>query len=196
MPLAPNGAPPGYCYQAGATGYIIDPAGAYSLGARRRRRAIRSAHTAARARARRRQPQRASIFPSPGRPSLRRRLPILLAHTAPPARACRRSMRPACTAAPRPSRRRSRTGKPTSQCLGRPLLRRRPSILPAHTAARTLTFRSPQRSPPRRKLSPRPAHTALRARPRQSPTREAPTAPPARAPLRPTRPAHTAVRTH
>jgi hypothetical protein len=32
MSLNPNGAPPGYYYQAGATAYIIDPAGTYSLG--------------------------------------------------------------------------------------------------------------------------------------------------------------------
>ena len=34
MSLTPNGAPPGYCYQAGATAYIEDPAGTYSLGGR------------------------------------------------------------------------------------------------------------------------------------------------------------------
>ena len=32
MSLNPNGAPPGYYYQAGATAYLIDPAGTYSLG--------------------------------------------------------------------------------------------------------------------------------------------------------------------
>ena len=32
MSLNPNGAPPGYYYQAGATAYIIDPAGTYSVG--------------------------------------------------------------------------------------------------------------------------------------------------------------------
>jgi hypothetical protein len=33
MPLSPNGAPPGYYYQAGATAYLVDPAGTYSVGA-------------------------------------------------------------------------------------------------------------------------------------------------------------------
>ena len=37
MSLNPNGAPPGYYYQAGATAYLIDPAGTYSC--RRRERA-------------------------------------------------------------------------------------------------------------------------------------------------------------
>jgi len=32
MSLNPNGAPPGYCYQAGATAYLIDPAAIYSVG--------------------------------------------------------------------------------------------------------------------------------------------------------------------
>jgi hypothetical protein len=32
MSINPNGAPPGYYYQAGATAYLIDPAGTYSLG--------------------------------------------------------------------------------------------------------------------------------------------------------------------
>ena len=32
MSINPNGAPPGYYYQAGATAYVIDPAGTYSVG--------------------------------------------------------------------------------------------------------------------------------------------------------------------
>ena len=32
MSLNPNGAPPGYYYQAGATAYLMDPAGTYSVG--------------------------------------------------------------------------------------------------------------------------------------------------------------------
>ena len=32
MSLNPNGAPPGYYYQVGATAYLIDPAGTYSVG--------------------------------------------------------------------------------------------------------------------------------------------------------------------
>ena len=32
MSLNPNGAPPGYYYQTGATAYLIDPAGTYSVG--------------------------------------------------------------------------------------------------------------------------------------------------------------------
>ncbi len=35
MSLNPNGAPAGYYYQAGATAYLIDPAGTYSGGRER-----------------------------------------------------------------------------------------------------------------------------------------------------------------
>ncbi len=152
----PDDAPAGFFYQAGATAYLIDPAGAYSPAARARQRPTLPAQTAARARAPPpRSPRRALIFRSPGRPTLRRRLSTPRAPTFGRARARRRSIRPAHTAA---------------RARARPRWPRRARI-----------FRSPGRPPLRRRLSTPRAPTVGRARARRRPIRPAGAAPPARA---------------
>ena len=161
MSLNPDGAPAGYYYQAGATAYLIDPAGTYSPAGASAPTTDRPAQTAARARAPQRSPRRALIFRSPGRPPLRRRLSTLRALTVWRARARQRPTLPAQTVA------RARA--------------------PPRSPRRALLFRSQGRPPLRRRLSTLRALTVRRARARQRPIRPAGTAPlaPARRRSRP-----------